>query len=89
MRQHSFNRNRAGWAAVAVTAFRHETGITDDDETAILDLISDLGHLADKLNIDFIALVSRALSYWRLEQKFPNSIEAGPSVHIVIEEAQS
>jgi hypothetical protein len=38
---------------------------------AIADLISDLGHLADQLGLDYIQEVERGLGHWRAERRVP------------------
>lgn len=59
------NHMRALFAAEGVRAYGERTGVIDEDaETAIKDVINDLGHLCDALGIDFDHLVERArLSY--------------------------
>jgi hypothetical protein len=63
------NNNRARWARSALEAFKHEVGSSDDAE-AIGDLLSDLRHLADRIDMpdeqrDY--LFERAEEYYREE----------------------
>ena len=67
---HPTNEKRAAWARLALDTFRNQVG-EDDDATLILDLITDLGHLARARGIDFVALVARAVSVWAYERKHP------------------
>jgi hypothetical protein len=60
-------------AAEAVKNFERCFGSNKAD--AIADLISDLGHLADQLGLDFVQEVERGLGHWRAER--------GASVHAV------
>ena len=54
------NERRAGDAAVALEAFRDHVA-TDDERTSMLDLITDLGHLARRCDLDFVQLVAQAV----------------------------
>ena len=77
------NEQRAGWAQVALDAFRQRVG-RDDDATSILDLISDLGHLARTRELDFVAIAARAVSVWAYERRYPNGMGASPQVAITV-----
>ena len=59
------NDNRAHWALKGVRAFQRATGITDTDglDTAILDLLADLGHLCDRQNLELYHLIMRAAEH--------------------------
>ena len=70
-------------AAQALHAFRIAAG-DSDDEQAIRDLVTDLGHFADRNHIDFLDVLAAAIGSWALEQKEPGSITATPSVIITI-----
>ena len=70
-------------AAQALHAFRIAAGDSDDEE-AIRDLVTDLGHFADRQDIDFLDVLAAAIGCWALEQKDPRSIEPAPSVIITI-----
>jgi len=80
---HPTNDQRAGWARMALNTFRYQVG-EDDDRTLILDLITDLGHLAHRRRIDFVSLVARAVSVWAYECKDPDGIGASPQVTVSI-----
>lgn len=55
------NYRRATFASVGVKAFAEATGLVDEDpRTAIVDLIADLHHLADCLDLSFEALCDSA-----------------------------
>lgn len=74
-------------AAQALHAFRIAAG-DSDDEDAIRDLVSDLGHFADRHHIDFLDVVATAIGCWSLEQKEPDCTTAAPSVVITIGQNQ-
>lgn len=70
-------------AAQALHAFRIAAGDCDDEE-AIRDLVTDLGHFADRHHIDFLDVMATAIGFWALEQKDRQGILAAPSVTITI-----
>jgi hypothetical protein len=82
MSQH-LNLLRARSAAAALEAFRKYDG-HDDDRTSILDLITDLGHLARHYKIDFVQLVAHAVSVWAYECRDPDGAGASPQVTVTI-----
>jgi hypothetical protein len=67
-------------AEVAVRAV-DEQAAAIDMEAAIGDLIADLGHLADRHRLDFLALARRGISHWKVEQSEPDSTDR---VHVTI-----
>ena len=77
------NARRASWAASALQTFRQEVG-NDDDRTLILDLITDLGHLAKIHGLDFVAIVARAVSVWAYERRNPDGMGMSPQVTITV-----
>lgn len=60
------NRRRAGFAATAVLAFADECfGRSDEElETVVSDLMGDLMHLCDALNLSFDGLVERGRRHY-------------------------
>lgn len=59
------NNARAGFAALAVVAYANRTfpgGVGEELETVIGDLLGDLRHLCDGLDLDFDALLATS---WR------------------------
>jgi uncharacterized protein (UPF0212 family) len=79
---HQGDRVRA--AKQALHAYCIATGADDDDE-AIHDLIADLGHYADRHDIDFVDCAARAIGCWALERrKERDCTEAIPRVVIHI-----
>lgn len=75
------NDRRAEWAETAVTAFRIACA-GDMDETAIYDLVCNLGHLCDKLSVehpdfqlDFEEMVRLAREHYEGERGEGDDIE--------------
>ena len=62
--------DRVRVAKQALHAYCIATGADDDDE-AIHDLIADLGHYADRHDIDFVDCAARAIGCWALEKRGP------------------
>jgi hypothetical protein len=85
MKRTAQNGDRARCAAQALRAYNIATGDGEHDES-IRDLIADLGHYADRHDMEFLDLVARAIGSWALEQKDPESCEALPLVTIHIGE---
>lgn len=56
------NTDRALWAAIALEAFRKETGADLDD--AVSDLLADLMHWCDRFGRKFETELRRALSHY-------------------------
>lgn len=79
----TINTRRASWAAAGLAAFQRSVGETDT-ETAIVDLIADLGHLAKQYKLDYIALLRRGIRSWAHEERDPNEHGMSPSVSIRI-----
>ena len=80
---HPTIRQRAGWAAKAIAAFRAKVG-DDDTATLIQDLIADLGHLASSENLNFPRIAARGISTWAYERREPNGDGPNPQVRIII-----
>ena len=72
-------------AKQALHAYCIATGADDDDE-AIHDLIADLGHYADRHDIDFVDCAARAIGCWALEKRGPDCDLPIPRVVIHIGE---
>jgi hypothetical protein len=79
----AINTQRAGWAAAALTVFQRTVG-ESDIETAMVDLIADLGHLAKKHKLGYIAILKRGIRAWAYEERDPCELGASPSVSIRI-----
>ena len=79
----TINTERACWAAAALRTFQDTVG-ERDSETAIADLIADLGHLAHKRKHDTMAVLRRGIRAWAYEQREPNGLGKSPSVSIRI-----
>jgi hypothetical protein len=61
------NARRAAWALLALTHFADVTGldpVADDPHTALADLLADLRHLCDALDIDFAASDTHAYQHY-------------------------
>ena len=83
MKRSAQNGDRARCAAQALHAYRIAAG-DSDDEDAIRDLVTDLGHFADRNHIEYLDVLATAIGHWALEQKQPDSTAAAPSVTITI-----
>ena len=77
------NKLRAGWAAAGLAAFQ-STVNEWDCETAIVDLIADLGHLAKTHKLDYLAILRRGIRAWAYEEREPNDLGRSPPVSILI-----
>lgn len=77
------NKLRAGWAATGLAAFQ-STVNEWDCETAIVDLIADLGHLARIHKLDYLAILRRGIRAWAYEEREPNDLGQSPPVSIRI-----
>lgn len=77
----TINTQRAGWAATALTVFQRTVGECDV-ETAMVDLIADLGHLAKKHKLGYSAILKRGIRAWAYEERDPCELGASPSVSI-------
>lgn len=64
-----WNERRADWAQAAVTTFMKQTGLKKEDgiQTAIMDLLADLNHLADRYGLDFAELAQNAALHYNAE----------------------
>jgi hypothetical protein len=85
------NEDRALWAYQALEVFCLETGLNfeDEKESAVSDLLCNLGHYCDLHRLDFIALLSGAVGVWDAEKReeaegAPNSLAQERVVTIVI-----
>jgi hypothetical protein len=77
------NEERADWAEAAVVAFR-EACSGDLDETALYDLVANMGHLADRLTatldgfeLTFEDMVDTARTHYEAERGEGDGIEQG------------
>jgi len=77
----SINTQRACLAAAALDAFQR-TIREPDSETAFADLISDLGHLAKKRKLDYMAVLRRGIRAWAYEESKPHGLGKSPTVSI-------
>jgi hypothetical protein len=77
------NYERARWAEECIRTFAEATGV-DTIQDAIADLIGDLGHYADELELDFIGIVAVGIGHWHLELDDESSIDPLPCVDIRI-----
>lgn len=69
-------------AAQALYVFRLAAGDSDDEE-AIRDLVTDLGHFADRNQLDFLDVLATAIGCWARERQRPQA-SAAPTVTITI-----
>jgi len=76
--------DRADYARAALEAFERQVG-RGDRYTLILDLITDLGHLASKHRIEFLGLISQAIGIWAYERMHPDGDGEMPRVTISID----
>jgi hypothetical protein len=79
----SINTQRAGWAASALTVFQRTIN-ERDIETAMVDLIADLGHLAKRHKLGYVAILKRGIRAWAYEERDPSELGASLSVSIRI-----
>ena len=79
----STNLKRAAWAKACISLFADMTG-TENDEQSIGDLICNLGHYAQRRNLDFLQLVQTGIGHWHLEQIDPDSLDMLPTVTVSI-----
>ncbi len=79
----ALNSERAGWAAAGLTVFQQTTGEADI-ETAMVDLVADLGHLAKKYKLNYIEILRRAIRAWAYEERDPRELGTSPPVSIRI-----
>jgi hypothetical protein len=63
----------------------HQPDKTEDLETRIKDLITDLGHLCSFEHLDFLATLKSGIRHWAVERIDPNSTIPGPTVEITID----
>ncbi len=57
---------------------------SQDLETRIADLVTDLGHLCNAEKLDYLEVLRRGIRHWAVERIDPNSTLPGPTVEIVI-----
>lgn len=79
----AINTERACWANVVLTTFQRIVN-EPDCETALVDLIADLGHLAKKRKLDYLAILRRGIRAWAFEEQDPDEEGTSPSVAIRI-----
>ena len=77
------NAKRAAWAEACISLFADMTG-TDNDADSIGDLICNLGHYAQRRNLDFLKLLQTGIGHWHIEKTDPDSIEMLPTVTITV-----
>jgi hypothetical protein len=85
MKRTAHQSERSRVAEQALHAYRIATG-AEDYETAFHDLIADLGHYADRHDIDFVDCAARAIGCWALERRGSDCDDAIPRVVIQIGE---
>jgi hypothetical protein len=85
---HRMHRQRGEKAAVSVDAYAEKAGLgCAEAELQITFLIWDLGHLCDREGLDFVDIISRAVSLWKIEQTDPTMVAEPPKVTVAIEQA--
>ena len=77
------NTRRAERAAAGLNAYQRAVDEADC-ETAISDLIADLGHLAKKRSLDYKAILRRGIRAWAFEEQEPDGNGQSPQVRITI-----
>ena len=84
MKQCPENLRRAVSASQALRAYRlaNVDDVDDVDDASPSDLISDLGHYADRHAIDFPAIVAIALRAWASERKTKGKPRLAVRIHI-------
>jgi uncharacterized protein (UPF0212 family) len=83
MKRTAHQGDRVRVAKQALHAYCIATDADYDDE-AIHDLIADLGHYADRHDIDFVDCAARAIGCWALEKRGLDCDEPIPRVVIHI-----
>lgn len=78
------NERRADCAQEILKHYKRLAGDGLSDDEALRDLISDLGHFADRSSLDFIHATERAIAYWTKEQSDPTGLADPPDVYIII-----
>ncbi|MDX2263443.1 MAG: hypothetical protein NW215_00530 [Hyphomicrobiales bacterium] len=78
-----FQKANADAALAALKAAKPDAEA--DLETAIENLIIDLGHLAEARELDFLTLAARGIRGWAIERINPNYVGEGPLVEIQID----
>ncbi len=76
------HETRAEAARRALEAYLSDA--SQDLETRIADLITDIGHLCMVEKLDFLEALRRGIRHWAVERVDPNSTLPGPTVEIVI-----
>jgi hypothetical protein len=76
----AFLSNRAASAAECLDRFVSVTHC-DPGQDAVTDLITNLGHYADRHGLDYPMLLRRGIAHWLSEQTDPESITA-PQVEV-------
>jgi len=77
---HSTNEQRGRLAATALKAIARKAPWCDE-QMLILDLITDLGHLAASRKYDFVRMAAKAVSVWFHEHK---KVHGRPSPQVTI-----
>ena len=87
MTQDTENAGRADRAAEAAACY--SSLVRTEEESIIRDLISDLGHLADRMGINFLEEARAGIAIWADEKLYPDD-DLGPmgSEHRVTIEVQ-
>lgn len=81
---HPINQTKAIWARKAVEAYAPIVG-ADLYKEAVSYLIGDLGHLCDEEGLDYIAILSQAISWWYIQRVDPDRLTDPPKVRIFVE----
>ncbi len=76
------HETRAEAARRALEAYVSD--MSQDLETRIADLITDIGHFCMVEKLDFLEALRRGIRHWAVERVDPNSTLPGPTVEIVI-----
>ncbi len=76
------HETRAEAARQALQAYVSDT--SQDLETRIADLITDIGHLCNVEKLDYLEALRCGIRHWAVVRIDPNSTLPGPTVEIVI-----
>ncbi len=84
------NSDRAEWAKNALAVFCDETGLDleFENQEAVGDLMTNLGHYCDRYGLDFLSIVSGAVGLWDVEKREEENGEPNamyPQKRVVIE----
>lgn len=85
------NLDRAEWAEHALSVFCEETGLDQEAErqSAVSDMLCNLGHYCDLHDLDFLTVASWAIGVWDAEKReeaagAPNSLISDRKVYITV-----